>query len=191
MNLDNNLRNAVKVLRETYYSIEKLAKYLQDKAPDFGFNCITEDILMWQSKSNVWGWITSKFTLLFQHSDKPVFENGWADDDIFGVEISFEDDPSLYITRLTYSQGLREWSSGCKPSAEWGFTHPKWNKSKFNIIEKDGLIISKPVSSKVSEAFWGLTSAIYKGDSFSDITSENIGKKVFAVMDELALYKID
>lgn len=191
MNLDENLRNAVKVLRETYYSIDKLANFLRAKAPDFGFNCITNDILLWQSKSNVWGWLTSKFTLLFQHIDRRPLENGYVDDDIFGIEISFEDDPSLYITRFHYAAGVGKWSARCKPTDEWGFTHPKWNKSKFDIIEKDGLIISKPLRAKVSDAHWGLTYALYKGDSFSDITSDNVEKKIFAVMNKLAQYKVD
>lgn len=186
MNLDENLCNAVKVLRETYNNLVKLANYLKTKAPEYGFRCVTNDILMWQSKSNIWGWVTSKFTLLFQHSDKPMFENGWADDDIFGMEVCLDDDPGLYISKYSYTDGLEGWSAGCKSSDEWGFTHPKWNKDKFYIqTDKNGLIISNPKSDKISQKYWGMSRAVFKRDTFYDLTAENIYEKIFAVMDEL------
>ena len=191
MNLDENLKNAVKVLRETYNSIDKLAKYLREKAPEFGYRCVTDNILLWQSKSNTWGWVASKFTLLFQHSNQPIFENGWSDDDIYGVEICFDDVACLNIAKLIYSNGLREWSSGCKPSDEWGFTHPKWNKSKFDIFKKGEFKISKPLNLNISKDYWGLSAAIYKGESFYDLTSQNIKEKIFDVMDLLTGYNLD
>lgn len=190
MNLDENLRNAVSVLRETYYNIDKLVNFLRAKAPEFGFTCITNEILMWQSKRNIWGWIPSKFTVLFQHSNKEPFENGYVDDDIFGVEINFEEAPSLHISRFHYADGVGNWTVKCKPSDEWGFTWPRWKKEECEINQKDGLIISKP-RENMSSKYWGLTYALYKGDSFSDITSDNVKSKVFDVMEELACYKVD
>lgn len=184
MSLDRNIGNAVKVLHQTYYGIEKLAKYLQMKCEEYGYVCVTPSLLMWQSKSNPWGWLTCKFTLLFQHGDRPQFENGWYEDDIFGMEISFEEDEAaLYITRLRYD-GEKE---GLPSSQDWYFTHPKWDSHSFKIRRTEGgLILSEPQDEKVKIKFKGLKQAIYKRDTFSDISSENVKEKVFDVMDELA-----
>ena len=192
MNLENNLRNAVSVLRDTYVNIEKLARFLQDKAQENGFVCMTNDILMWQSKRNTYGWVTSKFTLVFQHADSPLFENGWRDDDIYGVEISFESDDEmcLYVSKFHYSMGLRDWRPGCKPSDDWGFTHPKWNHGKFNIVKQDGLIVSTPRSAKESREYWGIDYAVYKGETLFDLTADNVNEKIFSVMKELSGFKI-
>lgn len=189
MNLDENLRNATQVLRATYDNIVKLTSFLKTKALEFGFRSVS-GILMWQSKTDIWGWVTSKFTLLFQHSDKPMFENGWADDDIFGVEICLEDDPGLYISKYTYADCLDKWSPGCSNSSEWIFSHARWNNDKFIITTlNDGKILSKPKDEKVKQKHWGLEYAVFRRDTFYDLTADNVKNKIFAVMDELAQYK--
>lgn len=186
MNLDENLCNAVNVLRETYNNLIKLLSFLKVKAPEYGFRCVTNDFLIWQSKSNTWGWVASKFTLLFQYNNSSLNEKGWTGDDIFGMEICLDDEPGLYISKFTFTDGLENVPDSLKSSDEWVFTHPKWNKDKFYIqTDKDGLIISKPQSKKISQKHWGMSSAVFKRDTFFDLTAENVYKKIFAVMNDL------
>ena len=186
MNLDRNICNAVKVLHETYVGVEKLLNFVREKADEYGYVSMTPDILLWRSKKWVASWLTSKFTVLFQRKGKNLLPSGWYDDDIFGMEICFdvpeESEAALYITRLCY-EGDRE---GLPFSYDWYFTHPKWDNNSFKICRtEDGLIISEPLDDRIKTKFKGLKQAFYKRDTFSDITSENVKEKVFAVMDEL------
>ena len=186
MNLDKNIANAVKVLHNTYDNIAKLVKYVNLNAEKFGYVCVTPNPLVWQNRNNIWGWLVNKVIVVFQHKDKYLYENGWYNDDIFGMEICLnEDEAALYISKFCY-KNIEGWSSNRSASNEWGFSHPRTNfEDKFIIEQKGKDTYSEPRNEKYSDLYGGLKKAVFRKDTFSDITSENIGRKVFAVMDEL------
>lgn len=194
MNLDKNLSNAIKVLRSTYYNIVKLFNFLRAKGPEYGYKCILKDndILMYRSRvSEPWSWVNGMLMILFQSdSDKTKFTNGISTEEFFGVEICLQEDnelPGLYISKFNYlSKEIASWKRGFNASDIWGVTVPRWNKAEFNIaLANDDVIFSKPMNEVVSHKYWGLSYALFKRDTYNNITADNIYEKIFAVMDEL------
>lgn len=200
MNLDENISNAIKVLRSTYYNIEKLFSFLRAKASEYGYKCILKDndIIMHRSKVHEpWSWAIGMLAILFQsNSDKIKFINGASTEEFFGVEICLQEDnglPGLYVSKFNYlSDNIANWRRGFNTSDIWGITVPKWNEAEFDIKLKNGdVIYSVPRNDIVIQKYWGLKHALCKRSTYYDLTRENVYEKIFAVMDELKNFVVD
>ena len=189
--LSENIKNAFYVVKKTHENVEKLMKYLRGVGVDYGYNAVGPEFLRWRSDANSQGWCVDSFIVLFQPKNALPCksENGWNDAPMYALEISFQEEPCLYLSRLDFD--IESWnSSGIGSGEHWCFYWPRQDKRYFFIQEKDGYVYSKPRDEKASEKYWKILSSISKKSTFVDITRENVKEKIFEEFDKLAVLSL-
>jgi hypothetical protein len=189
MNLSENIKNAFNVVKKTYENVDKLMKYCDSIANNCGYEAVTEKFLRYKSDSYYGGWLIDSFIKLYQSKNDKIMENEWKDGPIFSMELSFENEPIVYLAKFEYDN-ISGWSKGTiSPTAYWVFSESiDCEGSEFkeeNLDNKDGYRVSEPESQNIKEKYWGIKRIVYTTVDLLQLDSNNISGKVFGEFDIL------
>ncbi|KAJ49369.1 hypothetical protein BD780_003504 [Clostridium tetanomorphum] len=187
MSLGENIKSAFEVVLKTYENVDKLLRYCDLIAEDYGYEVVTDKFLRYKSDSNYEGWFINSFIKLYQSKHDNTLENSWKDGPVFVMEINFEDMPTVYLSKFEY-EDISSWGKGVSPSEYWGFTDPiDCEGNGFNespIDEKEGYYISEPTPDLKSR-YWDVKRVIYTKTDLLQIDSSNVSKNIFGEFDTL------
>lgn len=194
MNLDENIRNAVVVLRKTYESVNKMLEQCRAVSEDYGYILMSDKVLRWKSDANTDGWLVNSLILVFQKiSDEDcASENGWKDGPIYAVEVFLgsveEPDLSaqLHVSKFEYND-INTWTGdNLSPADHWAFFGPTHDShTEFHFTDCEDHFTSEPISEKYSRQYWGLVKTTWKAFPLSSVTAENMEQLIFETFDEL------
>jgi hypothetical protein len=188
MNLGENIKNAFEVVENTYSNIDKLMKFCDSIAVDYGYDAVTPKFLRYKSDSDYGGWLINSFIKLYQTKTDIVLENDWKDGPIFVMELNFQDKPTVYLSKFEYDD-ISEWSKGVSPRDYWGFSEPiDCEGSDFKekcLDSNDEYYIAEPETENVKDKYWGVRRVIYTTFNLLQLDSNNISEKVFGEFDKL------
>lgn len=182
MNLNENIKNAVLVLNNTYESIEKLMKYCDYIANEHKYISVTDKFLRYKSDRNVYGWFPKSFIKLYQHDDdKSSFESDWRDGPVYVLEVNLEVSPCIKLGKFSY-ENMETWGSKVSPSEHWGFSVPMNQDIEGTI--KSTIDITKNITkvlfeTEIGEKYWNLNQVTYSEVSLDLITNESVNDYVF------------
>ncbi|HBI02431.1 MAG TPA: hypothetical protein DDY49_00180, partial [Paenibacillaceae bacterium] len=74
-NIGANIRNAVKVLQQTYENINRLFNTMDTVGSEEGYLSITPRFLRWKSDVEPSGWFIKDFIKLYQRDEDPELDN--------------------------------------------------------------------------------------------------------------------
>lgn len=193
MNSGENIKNALKVIYQTYDNVQKLMEYtktIAEEKTDY-INSVPK-FLRRKSDNATEAWLLNDFILLFQNAKNEdcESENGWKNAPVFVMEICLgekesNNTPLLFLSKFEYFN-INEWSEGCSPANHWAFYYPLRNEGYMDFQIKDDYKIVIPKNDKISKTYWGLKRAITKTISLFDITADNLKEKVFDEFDRLS-----
>lgn len=187
MNLGENIQNAFIVVKKTYENVDKLMRFCDSIANDFGYDAITNKFLRYKSDSYYGGWFIDSFIKLYQSKDNKVLENDWKDGPVYVMEINFKDKPKVYLSKFEYDN-ISDWPKGVSPAEYWGFSKPincEGNDFKEkNINKREGYYVSEP-KKNVKDKYWGIKRVVYTNLDLFQLTSDSISEKVFGQFDQL------
>lgn len=66
MSLGENIKSAFEVVLKTYENVDKLLRYCDLIAEDYGYEVVTDKFLRYKSDSNYEGWFINSFIKLYQ-----------------------------------------------------------------------------------------------------------------------------
>lgn len=196
MNSSENIKNALKVLFNTYDNVEKMMEYSKTIAAEkTNYVSSVSKFLRRKSDNDTEVWLLNDFILLFQNknSEECVSGNGWRNDAVYVLEICLgekknDNIPLVYLSKFEYTN-INEWSEGCSPANHWVFYFPLRNEGYMNFTTKDGYKISIPKNEKCSKTYWGLKKVTTKTIDLMEITSENLQEKIFGEFDKLTNFE--
>ena len=183
MNLDENIHNAVSVLKNTYENIEKLMRYCQTIAEKNTDYCpAVSKFLRYKSDNDYTGWMITEFFLLFQNKHDDKLENGWRDGALYVMEINLEDEdiPIVFLSKFEYGD-IGSWSAGCSPASYWAFYWPI-RSDEMTYEENADYSIAIPKASmeqKIAKDYWGLKRVVTVEVPLTELASNNVKEKVF------------
>lgn len=195
MNLDENIKNAVVVLQNTYWNVDKLLEHCKAISEDYGYILKSDKALRWRSDVYTDAWLINSLILAFQKSsdsDCPS-GNGWKEGPVYAVQVFLGSEEELdlpaqlYVSRYEYTDINNNWTSApFSPADHWAFYEPTHKVYRgFRFTDREDCFESEPINEKYSNRYWGLRKAVWKTFPLSSITAENAGQMIFESFDEL------
>ena len=179
--VDDNIRNAMKVVRKTHENVQKLMTYCKNLSKQTGSGyrelLADKDYLRHLSRDDYLSWTIGSFILLFA-------KDGGGDDTIYGVEIDL-DAAKVKAIKYVYDSAIVD-EKPVSPGDYWKYAHPLRGDRKFQICAAGEFIKSVPKSADISKKYLGLKYALFAEFPLSEIKFSNVKEKIFGTFDKLA-----
>ena len=177
--VDDNIRNAMKVVRKTHENVQKLMTYCKNLSKQTGSGyrelLADKDYLRHLSRDDYLSWTIGSFILLFAKDDDDVT--------IYGVEIDL-DGAKVRAIKYVYG-GAIDSDKYISPSDHWKYAHPLRDDRKFELEAAGAFIKSMPKSADISRKYSGLKYALFVEFPLSEIKFGNVREKIFGTFDKL------
>jgi len=181
--IDDNIRNAMKIVRKTQENIQKLLNHCKNlaKSDKVGYELLTEKFLRYSSDPNYWGWTFGVFALVFKGKDN-------VQNTLYVIEIDLDYSiinaaKYIYNAPIDFERYISpsDWSKYGEPlrNDDENFIHEHLNDFKKSI----------PKSDDVSKKYLGINHALFAEFPLSEINAGNIQEKIFGTFDKLAALK--
>ena len=178
---DENIRNAMKVVRKTHENVQKLMTCCKNlsKHKDSGYRELLadKDYLRHLSRDDYLSWTIGSFILLFT-------KVGGSDDTIYGVEIDL-DTTKVKAIKYVYD-GAIDSEKPISPGDHWKYAHPLRDDRKFELGAMGEFTKSVPKSADINKKYLGLRYALFADFTLSEIKFSNVKEKIFGTFDKLA-----
>ena len=187
MNLNDNIKNAFTVVRNTHKNIEKLMKYCDNISEKNGYASVTEKFLRYKSDKYVEGWLLDGFVKLYQNLSDNDFENEWKNGPVFVFEINLDKEPIINISMFLYND-IENWETGISPRQHWAFYCPvnlDMEGIEKSLIDEAKQIYLIDADENVSNNYWSLNRIYTLSYKLTDLNSETTNKLVFKNFDLL------
>lgn len=188
MNLSENIINAFEVVSKTYENVNKLIKYCDSIANEYGYEPVTSKLLKNNSNSTYEVSLTKGIIKLFQYKNDEKLNNGWKNGSVFVMEIDFYDEPVVYLSKLDYEE-ISSWSSGVSLTGYWNYADPvDCNDSEFittHVEGKDNYFMSIPATEETKIGYWNIEKVLFTKTDLLQIESSNVPQKIFGEFDIL------
>ena len=179
--IDENIRNAMKVVRKTHENVQKLMTCCKNlsKQNDSGYRELLadKDYLRHLSRDEYLSWAIGSFILLFAKADV-------GDDTIYGVEIDL-DAAKVKAIKYVYD-GAIDIEKTVSPGDHWKYAHPLRDDRKFEFCAAGAFIKSVPKSADINKKYLSLQFALFAEFPLSEIKFSNVKEKIFGTFDKLA-----
>ena len=178
--IDDNIRNAFKILLKTYENVQKLMESVKNiaKSGDVDYVLLTDKFLRWRSDTYYEGWACGSVMLLFKRRDN-------EQNVIYGMWIDFR--YSIFVTaKLVYKSAVN-YNATIGPADIWKYDHSLANyQNKFLLTEENGYTRSVPRSDDVSKKYLGLDYALFTEIPLSEVKADTLKEQIFDAFDKLA-----
>lgn len=177
--IDDNIRNAMKVIRKTQENVDKLMTFTKNlaKSGSVGYTLLTENFLRLNSDANRWGWAYGSFILLFKRNDD-------AKNILYGMQIDL-DDSAIRIAKYFFDNAIN-YDTRISPAESDKYTNPLWGEGLFDLISSETFTKSVPKSEEIREKYSGLNYALFVEFPLSELKADNVKTKIFGSFDKLA-----
>ena len=177
--IDDNIRNAMKVIRKTQENVDKLITFTKNlvKESDFGYILLTENFLRYSSDADHWGWTFGSFILLFKRNDDKK-------NIIYGMQIDL-DDAAIRVAKYSFGNEIN-YEARISPAESNKYTNPLWGEGLFDLISSETFTKSVPKSEEIREKYSGLNYALFVEFPLSELKADNVKTKIFGSFDKLA-----
>ncbi len=178
--IDDNIRNAMQIVRKTHENIDKLMTLTKNiaKSSKVNYKLLTEKFLRYSSDTNYYGWTFGVFALLFKRNDD-------AQNIFYVMEIDL-DSSIVNVAKYIYDAPI-DFGKYISPADWTKYGEPLRNDSGNFIYEPTcDFKKSKPKSADVSKKYLGLDYALFAEFPLSDIKADNVKEKVFGTFDKFA-----
>lgn len=188
MNLSENIESAFSIVRKTYENVYKLMNSCDSISHDCGYLVSTDKFLRYKSDADYNGWLIDRFVKLYQQDSDRKLKNGWKNGAIFGMELNFENKPTVYLAKYEYDN-ISSWSEKVSPAAFWVFSDSFYcedNGFIENALDNNGsYYVSEPGSEDIRNKYWGIKRIVYTSFDLIQLNSDNISEKIFGEFDKL------
>lgn len=179
--IDDNIRNAMKVVRKTHENVQKLMTCCKNLSKQTGSGyrelLADKDYLRHLSRDDYLSWTIGSFILLFAKDDG-------GDAAIYGVEIDL-DGAKVRAIKYVYG-GAIAGDKYISPGDHWKYAHPLRDDRKFELGAAGEFIKSVPKSADISQKYSSLRYALFAEFPLSEIKFGNVREKLFGTFDKLA-----
>ena len=178
--IDENIRNAMKVVRKTHENVQKLMTCCKNlsKQEDSGYRELLadKDYLRHLSRDDYLSWTIGSFILLFAKADE-------GDDTIYGVEIDL-DSAKVKAIKYVYDNAIDS-EKYISPSDHWKYAQPLRDDRNFELSEASEFIKSVPKSADINKKYLGLRYALFTEFPLTEIKFSNVKEKIFDTFNKL------
>jgi len=190
MSIETNIANAVKVLGNTYASVDKLMQQADGESLKAGYGSVSPRFLRWKSDVDPWGWFITSFIKLYQKATAPELDNGFRAGSIYGFQINLEPEVQVILFRNDYPD--LSLVKGISPANHWVFYWPNYEgpvKADFKITPKvyEGRNYKESVTigDIAKKNYWNMDKSLFIEGNLVDIDAKNIQSRIFAEFDFL------
>lgn len=190
MSSGENIINAINVIYNTYDNLNKFMSHLRLVAErDTLYAPVTDKFLRFKSDKDYYGWMITRFILLFQHKNDELLTNGWRNGPVYSIDIILnnvdangEGKPIFECAQYEY-KSMRELEK-ISPAHVGMFTNPKdmlFRAIPAEPLEHNGIayIRSSEIDEDISKQLKGLKYLIFSSGTLTFLTPNNVEKEVF------------
>ncbi|MFW5895628.1 MAG: hypothetical protein ACOCT9_02670 [archaeon] len=195
--IGKNIRNAERVLFETYKNIDKMMDKLDEIANERNYMQIIKHFLRYRSDTKPKGYLTRNFLKLYQKNYiSENSEDGFIDEPILGVQIDLtggqkdkEQLPVVKIIKYIFDYEKSKLKNKTKDYIDqdegrklrkvfWGNDFETKNKGNYNIL--------LPKNEDIISEYWHLEMVIFKEIPLLEIQNEyDIREKIFKELESM------